>query len=86
MTYRVILSKSVQKQLDSLPESVRKRVIEHILTLSDNPRPHGHIKLKGFEKQYRIRVGNYRVWYEIRDDDAIVEILRCRHRKDIYKK
>ena len=85
MQYQVIVPRPVQKQLDGLPESIRDRVITRIVALKENPRPHDCVKLKGYENEYRIRIGNYRVRYEIRDQESIVLLLHCRHRKDVYK-
>ncbi len=85
MTYRVIVPKPVQKQLDSLPDSIRERIIRRIMVLTDNPRPPGVVKLKGYENEYRIRIGDYRVRYEIRDDELVVLLLHCKHRKDAYR-
>ena len=85
MSYQVIVPKSVQKQLDSLPESVRGRIIKRIVVLKGNPRPHGCVKLRGYENEYRIRIGDYRVRYEIYDQEAIVLLLHCKHRKDAYR-
>jgi len=86
MSYTVIIPKPVQKQLDSLPNEVRESMIEKISLLSENPRPSGVKKLKGFDHEYRIRVGDYRIRYEIDDKESVVVILNCRHRKDIYRK
>lgn len=44
------------------------------------------LKLKGYDNEYRIRIGNYRVRYEINDKDFIILLLHCKHRKDIYKR
>ncbi len=85
MTYTVVIPKPVQKQLDDLPGNVYNRVIEHILGLKENPRPRGCVKLKGYDNEYRIRIGNYRVRYEILDGEGIVILLHCKHRKDIYR-
>jgi mRNA interferase RelE/StbE len=57
-----------------------------LLALADDPRPHGSEKLKGSRDQYRLRVGTYRVIYEIRDDRLIVLVLRIGHRKDVYRR
>lgn len=84
MSYQAIIPKPVQKQLDDLPDNVYDRLIKEILALKDNPRPPGCIKLKGYE--YRIRIGDYRIRYEIHDKESIVLLLHCKHRKDIYKK
>jgi mRNA interferase RelE/StbE len=85
MTHTVIIPKPVQKQLDSLPDDISSRIIEKIVLLAEEPRPQGVVKLKGYENEYRIRIGDYRVRYEIRDQDSVVLLLHCRHRKDVYK-
>jgi len=85
MSYQVIVPKPVQRQLDSLPDSVRERVIRRIAALKEDPRPHGCVKLKGYENEYRIRIGDYRVRYEVRDRESIVLLLHCKHRKDVYR-
>lgn len=86
MHYQVVIPKPVQKQLDSLPDTVRERIVKRIVILKDNPRPRGCVKLKGYETEYRIRIGDYRVRYEIRDQESIVLLLHCGHRSDIYRK
>lgn len=85
MNYRIVIPKSVQKQLDGLPEEVRARTITKILSLAEDPRSPGTKKLKGYSNEYRVRVGDYRVRYEINDKQAIVTILNCRYRRDAYK-
>ncbi len=85
MSYRVIVPKPVQKQLNSLPDTVRERVLRRIVALKENPRPPGCVKLKGYEDEYRIRIGNYRVRYEVRDEESIVLLLHCKHRRDVYR-
>ncbi len=61
-------------------------VLEKIQNLADEPRPDGVVKLKGSDNEYRIRVGDYRVRYEIDDESQLVQLLQCKHRKNIYKK
>ncbi|MGH2413683.1 MAG: type II toxin-antitoxin system RelE family toxin [Microcystaceae cyanobacterium] len=85
MSYEVIIPKPVHKQLDALPNDTRSRVLEKILTLVEEPRPPGVKKLKGFDNEYRIRIGDYRVRYEIDDQTSTVLVLHCKHRKDVYK-
>jgi len=53
--------------------------------LEEHPRPHGCIKLKGYENEYRIRIGNYRIRYEVCDQEYILILLHCKHRKSVYK-
>lgn len=86
MKFTVFISKSVQKQIDNLPNDVLERVIEKIQNLALEPRPDGVVKLKGSDNEYRIRVGDYRVRYEIDDESQLVQILQCKHRKDVYRK
>lgn len=85
MTYTVVIPRPVQKQLDNLPNDVRNRVIERLTLLGENPRPQGALKLKGHDNEYRIRIGDYRVRYEIRTQESVVLLLHCKHRKDVYK-
>ncbi len=86
MSYAIIISKSVQKQIDNLPSDLALRVIEKIQNLASEPRPDGIVKLKGSDNEYRIRISDYRVRYEIDDESQLVQILQCKHRKDVYKK
>ncbi len=84
MTYRIIIPKLVQKQLDDLPQKQRKRLISTIRLLADEPRPSGVKKLKVYDKTYRIRVGDYRIIYNIEDQEKLILILNSIHRKDAY--
>jgi len=81
--YNIFISKPAQRQLDKLDNNVSGKLIHAILSLADNPRPFGYHKLKGREA-YRIRVGNYRIIYEIIDNKLIVNIITLGHRKDVY--
>lgn len=85
MTYAVLISKSTQKQIDQLPTSVKPRVLEKLVNLPQEPRPSGCIKLKGYDNQYRIRVGDYRIRYSVDDEGFTVKILQCKHRREVYK-
>jgi mRNA interferase RelE/StbE len=85
MPYQVFIPKPVEKQFEFLPNEIQQIILRKILELKDNPRPIGSIKLKGYNDEYRFRVGNYRVRYEINDKDLTVVILHCKHRKDIYR-
>jgi mRNA interferase RelE/StbE len=74
-TYNVIISKKVEKLLDTLPNNYYQLIIRHLLDLENNPRPFGYIKLSGFENLYRIRVGIYRIIYSIEDDILTIEVM-----------
>ncbi|MFZ4767201.1 MAG: type II toxin-antitoxin system RelE family toxin [Roseimicrobium sp.] len=84
MSYTVILPKSVQKQLDRLSPDINSRVIAALSALETNPRPAGAKKLKGRDA-WRIRVGDYRVIYEIHDRALQVIVVQTGHRRDVYR-
>ena len=85
MAYLVIISKSVQKQINQLPTSIKTKVQDKIVLLKSESRPSGVVKLKGYDNQYRLRVGDYRIRYEIFDEELKIEILQCKHRREVYK-
>ena len=85
MLYRVELAKRVQRDLRKLPVGLQERLVSRIEMLGDNPRPRGVRKLAGEKNAYRIRVGDYRILYEIRDDVLVVIIVRIGHRSDVYR-
>ena len=85
MTYRIVLTTAARKNLAALPKNVLGRVDARILSLADNPRPSGVAKLKGKKDFWRIRVGDYRVVYRIRDEMLVVVMIRISHRRDVYR-
>jgi len=85
MHYRILIPRPVQKQLDDLPKAVLERVLQRLVALQQEPRPRGCIKLKGYQFEYRLRVGDYRLRYEIRDAESVIVLLHCKHRKDVYR-
>ncbi|HEX9958989.1 MAG TPA: type II toxin-antitoxin system RelE/ParE family toxin [Fibrella sp.] len=82
--YTVLLTRTAQKQLDKLPESVADTLLEAIELLAIDPRPDGCKKLKG-RLGYRIRKGNYRILYDVQDAVLIVEVITIGHRSAIYE-
>jgi mRNA interferase RelE/StbE len=83
--YRIELTRSADKELKSLPAKTVGRISSKIDQLAINPRPEGSKKLKG-EDLWRIRIGGYRVVYFIEEVVRVVEIVRIRHRSDVYLK
>ena len=83
--YRVLLERAAEKDLSRLSPAMHNRVILAIQALATNPRPPGCRKLVGSRKDWRIRVGDYRVVYEIADEIRIVRINRVRHRREVYR-
>ncbi|MCK5523208.1 MAG: type II toxin-antitoxin system RelE/ParE family toxin [Thiomargarita sp.] len=84
MAYFIKYRPVALRQLEKLETKIQARLKPKIKRLSENPRPYGHIKLKGFENRYRLRVGDYRVIYEIHDDMLLVLIVKVGPRRDIY--
>lgn len=82
--YQIRLAQSVAKKLSKLPADIENRIIDSVQCLIYDPRPSGCKKLKG-QDGYRIRVGDYRVIYQIKDNILTVFILDIGHRKDIYQ-
>ena len=85
MAFRIEWKKSTRKDLRKLPASATERIVEVVELLSQNPFPHGVEKLSGSEHAYRIRLGDYRIVYEVVRESKLVEIQRVRHRKDVYR-
>jgi len=85
--YRVIITKEALKEIDSIGRRTdRARITERIHKLAGNPRPQGSKKLKGPFERYRLRQGDYRILYEIRDELLIVSVVQVGHRKDVYRR
>lgn len=84
MSYQLVIPKPAQKQLDNITKIERDRLIVTLRSLADDPRPNGVKKLKGYDNTYRVRVGDYRIIYEIKDRELIVLLLSVSHRKDAY--
>lgn len=84
MRYEVILPKSVQKELNQLPDEITRRILTRLATLETTPRPADAKKLKGRDA-WRIRVGDYRVIYEIRDQVLQIIVIAAGHRREIYR-
>jgi mRNA interferase RelE/StbE len=83
--YRVFLERAAEKDLKRLSSEVHDRVIIAIRGLASDPRPPGCRKLAGSKRDWRIRVGDYRVVYEIADEIRIVRVNRVRHRREVYR-
>lgn len=82
--YRIFIKPGAEKELDSLPESIRRRIVIKIFGLAENPRPHGSRKLHGLEG-YRLRAGDYRVLYTVEDAPSTVTVQSVAHRREAYR-
>ena len=83
--YSLLIRTSAEKDLRKLPASLFRRINVKILALRENPRPSGALKLSGNLEGWRVRVGDYRILYQIDDAAETVTIARVRHRKDVYR-
>ncbi len=83
--YEILLAKPAERDLKRLSPETFDRILEKIRALADEPRPPGCRKLSGTERDYRIRVGDYRVLYEILDEARAVRVYRAGHRRDVYR-
>jgi mRNA interferase RelE/StbE len=84
MRYQVIIPKTVRKELDRLPDDVARRIMARLTGLETDPRPADVKKLKG-RGAWRIRVGDYRVIYEIHDRVLQVIVVTIGHRREVYR-
>ena len=85
MSYRVVILPRVQESLDKIPSPFFELVKKRILSLGDDPRPPGCQKLKGRDRAWRVRAGDYRIIYEIDDTVVTVTVLDLGHRREIYR-
>ncbi|HUY05666.1 MAG TPA: type II toxin-antitoxin system RelE/ParE family toxin [Acidimicrobiales bacterium] len=84
MTYRVSLAPSAARELRKLDPNARRRIQAALDLLATEPRPPAATRLVGGSGEWRVRTGNYRIVYEINDDQLLVLVLRMAHRREIY--
>ena len=86
-SYRLVIKRSTAKEIESIDQKkTRRRIVEKIQKLTSDPRPHGCEKLSGKNPYYRIRQGQFRILYEIRDQELIVYAVRVADRRDVYQR
>jgi mRNA interferase RelE/StbE len=85
VTYRIEVAPAAVRQLRKLDLPARRRVQAAIELLADQPRPPGAMKLAGGEGEWRVRTGDYRVVYEIRDEVLVVLVVAVGHRREVYR-
>ena len=81
--YKVLIERGAEHDLDKIELKMRNRVIAHLLMLRNNPRTNAK-KLKGINNAWRIRIGDFRIIYEIEDRDKVIKIYRIKHRSKVY--
>ncbi|MEC4888934.1 MAG: type II toxin-antitoxin system RelE/ParE family toxin [Nitrospira sp.] len=85
MAYSILLSPPAERQLKAFAPAIQKRLVKRLTSLRDNPRPQGVKKLAGEDDLYRIREGDYRIIYTIRDKELIILVVKIGNRKDVYR-
>jgi mRNA interferase RelE/StbE len=85
MSYTVRFEGRTAKALDRLPGDVHTRIVRKLEALEEDPRPMGVEKLAGSGDLYRVRVGDWRIVYAIRDSELVVIVVRIGHRGDVYR-
>ncbi len=84
MIYRIQIHPKLDDDFTAIPLATQKRMKDAIRSLAENPRPAGAIKMAGFENAYRIRVGDYRIGYQIFNREVIVTVLVAAKRDSVY--
>lgn len=84
MAYTVRITPVARRQIKDLERTVQERIIKCLEKLGTNPRPQGVKKLSGAESLYRVRVGDYRIIYEIQDKALVVLVVKVAHRREAY--
>jgi mRNA interferase RelE/StbE len=83
--YEILIKASAAKEIEDVPNRKdRRRIIERIRSLGDDPRSPGCQKLSGQDK-YRVRQGVHRIVYSIHDERLVIQVVRVGHRKDVYR-
>ena len=83
--HEVYLEHAAEKDLKKLPGEIFQRIIIHIKSLAETPRPSGCRKITGTKNDWRIRVGDYRIIYEVDDNARVVKVMRVRDRREAYR-
>jgi mRNA interferase RelE/StbE len=84
MSYQIIIPKTVQKQLQKISNPDHQKIVNNLHEIEKNPRFGNVIKMQNNEG-YRLRVGDYRILYDIDDDKKTVTLRRIAHRREVYR-
>ncbi len=85
MTYRLIIKPAAEKDIERLPGPVHRRVLARLARVEADPRAPGSVKLAGSQATYRVRVGDWRIVYEIDDRRSTVVVTIVAHRREVYR-
>jgi mRNA interferase RelE/StbE len=85
LEYAITFVRAARKELENLDAALVAKIFRAIESLAHNPRPANCKKLSGVQNRWRIRIGDYRVVYQISDDEKVVDIVAVRHRREVYR-
>jgi mRNA interferase RelE/StbE len=85
VSYEVEITPAAKRQIKKLPNDVQQKVVAKLEELVFEPRPDGVTKLQGWDNLYRVRLGKYRIIYEIQDSLLLVTVVKVKHRQDVYR-
>ena len=83
--YRVTITRPADKDLKNLDRQIKNRIVSEILSLAAEPRPHGCRKVVSEDRLWRVRVGDWRIGYEIDESAREITIIRVGHRREFYE-
>jgi mRNA interferase RelE/StbE len=83
--YELLLEQGAERDIKKLPTEIFNRIVPKIKELAKNPMPQRSRKITGSKNDWRIRVGDYRIIYEIDAHAEIIRVMRIRHRRDVYR-
>jgi mRNA interferase RelE/StbE len=85
VVYQVEIAPAAQRQIRKLTTDVQQKIIQRLEALAVDPYPAGVVKMRGEQSLYRVRLGDYRIIYEIQDEELLILVLKVGHRRDVYK-
>ena len=83
--YDILIKKSAKKDLEILPKKERKTIYKRIENLAKDPLPRGCKQLRGLKNLYRLRFGNYRIVYQIDNNELAIVVIRVGNRRNVYR-
>ena len=85
MTYEVEITPAAKRQIKKLTKSIQQLIVKRLEELVENPRPPGVLKMEGEENLYRVRVGDYRIIYQVQDCMLLIVVVKVGHRGNVYR-
>ena len=84
VSYKITMTRGAEKELREISKPDSQRIARRIQTLATNPRPHGSEILKGQDRFFKVRQGDYRILYEINESEKEVILIKIGHRREVY--